>query len=33
MKPARLGNTAASIPFYAIFPGSSSSKPIVLDGR
>jgi hypothetical protein len=28
----RLGNTAASIPFYAIFPSSSSSKPILLDG-
>ncbi len=28
----RLGNKAASIPFYAIFPGRSSSKPILLDG-
>jgi thiol:disulfide interchange protein DsbD len=28
----RLGNKTASIPFYAIFPGNSSSKPILLDG-
>ena len=28
----RLGNKAASIPFYAIFPSNSSSKPILLDG-
>ena len=28
----RLGNKAASIPFYAIFPGNSSIKPILLDG-
>jgi len=28
----RLGNKAASIPFYAIFPSGSSSKPILLDG-
>ena len=28
----RLGNKAASIPFYAIFPSDSSSKPILLDG-
>jgi suppressor for copper-sensitivity B len=28
----RLGNKAASIPFYAIFPGNVSSKPILLDG-
>ena len=28
----RLGNKAASIPFYAIFPGNSSRKPILLDG-
>ncbi len=28
----RLGNKAASIPFYAIFPGSSSRRPILLDG-
>ena len=28
----RLGNKVASIPFYAIFPSNSSSKPILLDG-
>jgi len=28
----RLGNKAASIPFYAIFPGSSPRRPILLDG-
>ncbi len=28
----RLGNKAASIPFYAIFPSNSSNKPILLDG-
>ncbi len=28
----RLGNKAASIPFYAIFPGNPSRKPILLDG-
>ena len=28
----RLGNKAASIPFYAIFPSNASRKPIVLDG-
>jgi suppressor for copper-sensitivity B len=28
----RLGNNAASIPFYAIFPSKSSNKPILLDG-
>jgi thiol:disulfide interchange protein DsbD len=28
----RLGNKAASIPFYAIFPSNSSVKPILLDG-
>ena len=28
----RLGNKAASIPFYAIFPGGSSQTPILLDG-
>jgi thiol:disulfide interchange protein DsbD len=28
----RLGNKAASIPFYAIFPGRVASKPILLDG-
>ena len=28
----RLGNKAASIPFYAIFPGGSSHTPILLDG-
>ena len=28
----RLGNKAASIPFYAIFPSKSPSKPILLDG-
>jgi hypothetical protein len=28
----RLGNKAASIPFYAIFPGGSSHAPILLDG-
>jgi thiol:disulfide interchange protein len=28
----RLGNEAASIPFYAIFPSNSSNKPILLDG-
>ena len=27
-----LGNKAASIPFYAIFPGDPSRKPILLDG-
>jgi thiol:disulfide interchange protein DsbD len=27
-----LGNKAASIPFYAIFPGNSTSKPILFDG-
>jgi thiol:disulfide interchange protein len=27
----RLGNKAAAIPFYAIFPGNSTSKPILLD--
>ncbi len=40
MKPApevdetlrRLGNKAASIPFYAIFPGGSSHTPILSDG-
>jgi thiol:disulfide interchange protein len=28
----RLGDEAASIPFYAIFPSNSSSEPILLDG-
>jgi thiol:disulfide interchange protein DsbD len=28
----RLGNKAASIPFYAIFPGNFTGKPILLDG-
>jgi hypothetical protein len=28
----RLGNEAASIPYYAIFPSNSSSKPNLLDG-
>ncbi len=28
----RLGNKAASIPLYAIFPSNSSRKPILLDG-
>jgi suppressor for copper-sensitivity B len=28
----RLGNKAASIPFYAIFPSNSSGQPILLDG-
>ncbi len=28
----RLGNKVASIPFYAIFPSKSSTKPILLDG-
>jgi hypothetical protein len=28
----RLGNKAASIPFYAIFPGGSRHAPILLDG-
>ncbi len=28
----RLGNKAASIPFYAIFPGNAPSRPILLDG-
>ena len=28
----RLGNKAASIPFYAIFPSASFRKPILLDG-
>jgi suppressor for copper-sensitivity B len=28
----RLGNKAASIPFYAIFPSNSSRTPILLDG-
>jgi thiol:disulfide interchange protein DsbD len=28
----RLGNKAASIPFYAIFPSNASRKPILLDG-
>ncbi len=28
----RLGNKAASIPFYAIFSSNSSRKPILLDG-
>jgi suppressor for copper-sensitivity B len=28
----RLGNKAASIPFYAIFPGHSPNRPLLLDG-
>ena len=28
----RLGNKAASIPFYAIFPSNAPGKPILLDG-
>jgi thiol:disulfide interchange protein DsbD len=28
----RLGNKAASIPFYAIFPSNSPSRPLLLDG-
>jgi suppressor for copper-sensitivity B len=28
----RLGNKAATIPFYAIFPSDSANKPILLDG-
>jgi suppressor for copper-sensitivity B len=28
----KLGNSSASIPFYAVFPAMSPSKPIVMDG-
>ena len=27
-----LGNEAASIPFYAVFPGNNPERPITLDG-